>query len=148
MTGVRLDALARRIEAWEGRRRAVYLDHLGHPTCGVGHLMPADTPVGARYSDEQVDRWFAADLQTALEEARGVAGGCWDGLAPARREVLVDCVFQLGSPGLRRFGRMLAAVRRGDWAIACYEHMDSLGARQTPRRFLARARALAYGEWP
>ena len=147
--GIRLEALARRIEAWEGRRTAVYLDHLGHPTCGIGHLMPAGTPVGEQHSDETVDAWFRADLHTAIEGARAIIGvATWETMTAARREVIVDCVFQLGVAGTRRFRRMVAAVRDADWAVACYEHLDSRGAQQTPRRFRARARALAYGEWP
>ena len=42
--------------------------------------------------------------------------------------------YQMGVSGLMRFRRMWAAIRRFDWTEAHREALDSLWAKQTPKR--------------
>ena len=46
----------------------------------------------------------------------------------------MNMAYQMGVPGLLRFKKMLSALEAGDWKTAEKEALDSLWARQTPRR--------------
>jgi len=56
----------------EGRETTVYLDSLGKPTVGIGHLvLPEDNlKVGDTITDEQVDALFKKDGAAAMAAAR------------------------------------------------------------------------------
>ena len=59
------------IESREGKRYDVYLDSVGKPTVGIGHLvLPEDKlKVGDRVTDEQIATWFAKDSSKAKAKA-------------------------------------------------------------------------------
>ena len=140
--------LRRVIRENEGVRYQVYKDSEGHLTAGIGHLLPDDVlPEGHAVSPEMVEQWFEADLRGACSGAERLCDGAWDGMTDIRREVMIDAVFQLGAGGLAKFAKMMAAVKAGNWGIAAVEHLDSKGARQTPRRFMRRAKAMLYQRW-
>ena len=51
----------------------IYLDHLGYPTFGVGHLVLETDPehgeeVGTSISEDRVKECFEADLDIAISE--------------------------------------------------------------------------------
>ena len=57
----------------EGVKYEVYLDHLGYPTFGVGHLIQKTDPEhgaepGTPVSEARVWEAFEADLETAIDE--------------------------------------------------------------------------------
>ena len=56
----------------EGRRNVVYLDSLGKPTVGYGHLVrPEDNlKVGDRVSNAQIEKWLQKDGQNAFKAAQ------------------------------------------------------------------------------
>ena len=63
------------IKADEGVVNEVYLDHLGLPTVGVGHLIREDDPehglaVGTQVGSERVHELFEADLYTCVAETK------------------------------------------------------------------------------
>lgn len=49
-------------------------------------------------------------------------------------DILVEMAFQLGIFGLKKFSNMLGALRSTDYKRAADEMLDSLWAKQTPRR--------------
>lgn len=57
------------IKRWEGSRQEVYLDPIGLPTLGVGHLLSPEElklfPVGTKLSLEQVNGFLRKDLSKA-----------------------------------------------------------------------------------
>ena len=59
------------LESREGKRYDVYLDSVGKPTVGIGHLvLPEDKlKVGDRVTDEQINKWFDNDIKKALNKA-------------------------------------------------------------------------------
>ena len=59
------------LESREGKRYEVYLDSVGKPTVGIGHLvLPEDKlKVGDRVTDEQINKWFDNDIKKALNKA-------------------------------------------------------------------------------
>ena len=134
----------------EGNKSKVYLDSLGKKTGGIGHLLEGTSwQVGDYIPADQVVQWFEEDLQTATRDAQelmGISG--WSTLSGPRKEAVVDFVFQLGLGGARGFRKCVAALRSGHYGIAAVEHLDSRGAKQTPGRFMRRAKCFAYGHWP
>lgn len=134
----------------EGTKNRVYLDSLGKKTGGVGHLLEGTSwQVGDEIPADQIAAWFDDDVSQATVDANelmGLAG--WGLLNGPRKEAVVDFCFQCGLGGARGFRRCVAALRAGHWGVAAVEHLDSRGARQTPSRFMRRAKCFAYGHWP
>lgn len=59
----------------------------------------------------------------------------YDALDQVRADALVNMGFQLGTRGVKRFKKMIAALERQDWAEAAREGLDSKWARRdTPNR--------------
>ena len=55
-----IDQLRETLKVDEGVKNEIYLDHLGLPTCGIGHLITEDDPehgleVGTHIDDERVN---------------------------------------------------------------------------------------------
>ncbi len=71
----------------------------------------------------------------------------WRELSDNRQWVLVSMCFQLGILGLKRFKKMLIALREGDYVKASAECLDSNFARQCPKRAKRNADCLRYGTW-
>ena len=105
------------IERHEGRVNHVYSDSLKIPTLGIGHALHIGSPV----SDEIVDLFFAADFKSACDDYERLHID----LDPVRRAVIIDMLFALGLPKLRRFFRMLEAIRKKDYERAADELLDS-----------------------
>ena len=58
-----IDQLRKDLEADEGCKYEIYLDHLGYPTFGIGHLITKQDeefgePVGTPISEERVKKIF------------------------------------------------------------------------------------------
>src|SRR6056300_610260 len=93
----------------EGVVYKVYLDHLGYPTFGVGHLVTKDDPehgsdVGTPVSEERVAECFERDLDTAIDECYKLYGaGTFKNLPGEVREILVNMMFNMGRPRLSGF---------------------------------------------
>lgn len=59
------------LESREGKRYDVYLDSVGKPTVGIGHLVLKEDnlKVGDRVTEEQIAIWFNEDIKKALNKA-------------------------------------------------------------------------------
>jgi len=122
----------------EGYKREIYLDHLGLPTFGVGHLVtPNDIeytwPVGTPVTDERILAVFEEDFLDALEDAESLVDGLYN-KPDAVIRVLVNMAFNIGRTRLKRFKKMLAAVEAGDYDRAADEMIDSKWYGQVGRR--------------
>ena len=123
----------------EGVVYEIYLDHLGYPTLGVGHLilegdLEHGQNVGTKVSEERVKTLFALDLNTAISECEVLYDDCWDKFPEEVQEILVNMLFNMGRPRLSKFKKMNAALREGDWKTASVEGQDSLWYRQVGNR--------------
>lgn len=123
----------------EGVKYEVYLDHLGLPTFGVGHLVTEDDPerdydIGTEVSEERVWEVFEKDLDVAISECVVLYGEAWDGLPGEVQEVLVNMMFNMGRPRLSGFKKFNAAIEAGDWATAAVEGRDSRWYNQVSNR--------------
>ena len=127
------EGLYQRLLRHEGQRNCAYLDHLGNPTIGVGHLLKRPVPPNLCWDPEHIRDVFHSDVHRAMESAVRIVPG-WHRIPTVRREVFIELDFQIGPHRLHGFRLMLAAVKAGDWAAAGRELLRSRLAEQTPAR--------------
>lgn len=123
----------------EGVKYEIYLDHLGLPTFGVGHLVLESDPehgepVGTPVSEERVAECFERDLDTAISECVVLYGEVFHDWPGEVQEVLVNMMFNMGRPRLSQFKNFKAALDDQDWAKAAVEGRDSRWYKQVTNR--------------
>lgn len=124
----------------EGVEYEIYLDHLGYPTFGVGHLVLETDPehgqeVGTAISEERVKECFEKDLDTAISECNALyEDGVFGDLPGEVQEILVNMMFNMGRTRLSKFKKMHAAILESNWTEAAKEGRDSLWYRQVTNR--------------
>ena len=123
----------------EGVVYEVYLDHLGLPTVGIGHLiLESDQEhgeeVGTSVSVERCEELFMQDLGIAISECVVLYGDDWEGFPEEVQEILVNMLFNMGRPRLTQFKKMNAAIAEGDWQTASVEGRDSRWYNQVGNR--------------
>ena len=122
----------------EGVKYEVYLDHLGLPTCGIGHLIKEDDPehgleVGTEIGEERVNELFAKDLETTIDECKKLYYD-FDVLPVKAQHIIANMMFNMGRPRLSRFHKMKRAVDNREWEEAATQMLDSRWANQVPNR--------------
>jgi lysozyme len=110
-----MEEFVKEITIDEGVKHEVYLDHLGLPTVGVGHLITEwdeeyEKPVGTPVSEERVQQLLKQDIHVTIE------------------------MFNMGRPRLSQFKNMKKAVDQRDWFEAAYEMTNSKWCQQVPNR--------------
>jgi GH24 family phage-related lysozyme (muramidase) len=123
----------------EGVVHEVYLDHLGLPTVGIGHLILESDPehgseVGTPISEERCEELFMHDLGIALTECEILYGAAWFHFPEEVQEILVNMLFNMGRPRLTQFKKMNSAIEAGEWATAAVEGRDSRWHKQVGNR--------------
>ena len=122
----------------EGYVYEIYLDHLGYPTFGVGHLVlekdeEYGKPVGTPVSEERIKECLSNDIEIVCNELNRNMEW-WQDLNDTRQRVLANMAFNLGLPRLSKFVKFLKAVQDSDWEKASEEMMDSKWATQVGDR--------------
>ena len=130
--------MTKEIKADEGVVYEIYLDHLGLPTVGVGHLIREDDPehgldVGTQIGDERVTELFELDLHTCVTETK-LLYPQFKELPAEAQKILCNMMFNMGRPRLSRFHKMKKAVDSSDWIEAANQMLDSKWAKQVPNR--------------
>ena len=134
------EAVYKQLKEDEGVKYEIYLDHLGLPTFGVGHLiLESDEefgkPVGTSVDEERVRECFDRDLETAIGECHNLYGeGDFGKLPDEVQQVLVNMMFNMGRPRLSGFKKFNAAIETRDWLEAAKEGRDSRWYRQVTNR--------------
>jgi lysozyme len=125
----------------EGVKLRVYLDHLGLPTVGIGHLIKESTPdevrnleVGDKITIEQCEQLFREDLKSAIEDAMVIFEGVWEEFPEMAQEVFINMLFNLGRYRFMKFKKTILAAYAQDWQTVSVEMMDSRWARQVGQR--------------
>lgn len=123
----------------EGVVYEIYLDHLGYPTFGVGHLITENDieygqPVGTPVKFERVRSAFEMDLQITIEECIVLYGDHWEEFPGEVQEIIANMMFNMGRPRLSKFKKMNAALLVGDWKEAAKEGRDSRWHKQVTNR--------------
>ena len=139
-----IERLKEEIKADEGVKLAdngnhlIYLDHLGYPTVGVGHLIKETDPefgleVGTKIDDERVNELFEQDLNTTIDECLLLYDDFY--VLPEEAQLIIaNMMFNLGRPRLSRFHKMKKAVDNRDWQEASNQMKDSKWYRQVTNR--------------
>ena len=86
------------------------------------------------------------DLKNVISEAKQVFPKAWGQLNAARKEVVIDVLFNLGLTRFRTFEHFIAAVKRQDWKSAGDELLKSLAARENPERFFRNYHVMVTGD--
>ena len=145
-----LQRLREDLEIDEGVKHEIYLDHLGLPTFGIGHLVLESDPehgqpVGTEVSDDRVIEAFESDLESVLSDCK-ILYSDFDDLPEEAQQVIANMMFNMGRPRLSKFKGMKRGVDARDWNIAADEMIDSRWYRQVTNRadrLVQRIRALA-----
>ena len=132
------DKLREEIAEDEGCKYEIYLDHLGYPTLGVGHLITAKDEehgqeVGTIVHDDRIKECLEHDMDIVCSEL-DKNEPWWRNLDDNRQRILANMCFNLGYPRLSGFKRFLAAVQTSQWETAAVEMMDSKWATQVGDR--------------
>lgn len=134
------DSLYQQLRIDEGVMYEIYLDHLGYPTFGVGHLITEKDPeygmpVGTEVSYERVRDAFDRDLETCIRECAILYGESdWFYFPGEAKEILANMMFNMGRPRLSKFKKMNAAILKSDWKEAAKEGRDSRWYNQVTNR--------------
>jgi len=145
-----INKLREQLEIDEGVVHEIYLDHLGLPTFGIGHLVTENDPehgkaVGTPVNESRCIEAFEADIETTLSECHKLYPDFND-LPEEVKQIIANMMFNMGRPRLSKFKGMKAGVDARDWNRAADEMIDSRWYRQvTVRadRLVQRMRALA-----
>jgi lysozyme len=128
----------------EGLRLQVYDDATGRPIVAGSHVIGNPTigygcmlSVPGGITEAEADSLLAARIAAARADAARL--GVFKELNPARQDVIVEMIYQMGFSRVLQFTHMLAHLRSHEYSEAAAEMLNSAWARQTP----ARARELA-----
>lgn len=146
-----LEKLRASIDQNESFEAKPYRDHLGLWTIGIGRCLETNPLIGAEWSyllqkglikveitpegaqvlrDGEINR-----AVNVLSSGRFWLTSTWNQMSDARRNVLVEMVYQMGVERFAGFVDMIEAIRRRDWKRAALEGLDSKWAKvDTPNR--------------
>lgn len=145
-----LEQLREEIAADEGVKYEIYLDHLGLPTFGIGHLVLDSDPehgqeVGTPISEDRVNECFDKDVEVVLAECEKLYPD-FEELPEEVQLIIANMMFNMGRPRLSQFKGMKAGVDARDWNEAADQMVDSRWYKQVTNRadrLVQRMRALA-----
>ena len=114
-----LDRLRKQLEIDEGCKYEIYLDHLGLPTFGIGHLIvdsdvESTKDIGDPVSEERVKECFDKDVESVLVDCKRLYDD-FDELPDEAQEIAANMMFNMGLTRLRKFKGMKAGVDARDW---------------------------------
>jgi len=133
-----LEQLRMQLEYDEGCEYEVYLDHLGLPTFGIGHLVTENDEeygceVGTAVAEDRVREVFEDDIQITIDECMRLYDN-WTDLPDEVQLILANMMFNMGRPRLSGFKKFNAAIAKKEWEEASEEMIDSKWYRQVTNR--------------
>ena len=133
-----IEQLSEEIAVDEGVKYEIYLDHLGLPTFGIGHLVRDDDPefgqpVGTAVSEDRVNECFDKDVETVINDCRQLYED-FDDLPGEAQLIIANMMFNMGRPRLSKFKGMKAGVDARDWNEAADQMVDSRWYNQVTNR--------------
>ena len=134
-----LERLRKELEEDEGVRYEIYLDHLGHPTFGIGHLVASEDdehgqPPGTKVSSQRVQEVFEADVLSVINDCDKLYRDDFDELPEEVRLIIANMMFNMGYTRLSKFKQMKRAVDTEDWNKAAGEMVNSKWYQQVTNR--------------
>ena len=133
-----IEQLREELKIDEGVKYEIYLDHLGLPTCAIGHLIQSTDPehgleVGTKIDEERVNELFDEDIQVTIQECKYLYND-FDDLPEEAQRIIANMMFNLGRPRLSRFLKMKQHVDNRDFVSASEEMKNSKWYRQVTNR--------------
>ena len=133
-----LEKLREELELDEGCKYEIYLDHLGYPTFGIGHLVTDNDPesgweVGTSIDTIRVHETFEDDVQSVLTDCEKLYVQ-WEHLPEEVKLIVANMMFNMGYTRLSKFKGMKRGVDARDWNAAADEMVDSAWYRQVTNR--------------
>ena len=97
-----LDRLREELKTDEGCKYEIYLDHLGLPTYGIGHLVTEKDPeygmeVGTLVDEIRVNEVFEQDIQVTINDCKKVYDD-WNTMNEEVKLICCNMMFNLGYP--------------------------------------------------
>ena len=126
---MQLEKLREELELDEGCKYEIYLDHLGYPTFGIGHLVTANDPesgweVGTSIDADRVYEAFESDIEGVLSDCSKLYSD-FDDLPEEAQRIIANMMFNMGLTRLSKFKGMKRGVDAQDWNSAADEMVDS-----------------------
>ena len=145
-----IDTLRKELEIDEGVKHEIYLDHLGLPTFGIGHLITKSDEeygedVGTPVSDDRVKECFESDVKHVIKDCQ-ILYDDFNDLPEEAQLIIANMMFNMGRPRLSKFKGMKRGVDARDWNQAADEMVDSRWYKQVTNRanrLVERMRALS-----
>ena len=133
-----IQQLREQLEIDEGVKYDIYLDHLGLPTFGIGHLVTKTDPesgqaVGTPISKERVAECFDMDVQSVINDCNKLYEDL-ENLPEEVQQIIANMMFNMGYTRLSKFKGMKRGVDSKDWNQAADEMVDSRWYRQVTNR--------------
>ena len=133
-----IEKLREELEIDEGCKYEIYLDHLGYPTFGIGHLITDDDPeygweVGASIDTVRVHEAFESDIEGVLSDCSKLYSDFGD-LPEEAQRVIANMMFNMGLTRLSKFKGMKRGVDSRNWNQAADEMVDSRWYNQVTNR--------------
>jgi len=133
-----VEQLREELKEDEGCKYEIYLDHLGLPTHGIGHLITEwdeeyEKPVGTPVSEDRVNNCFQTDVHGTVEECKKLFDN-FDDLPEDVQLILCNMMFNMGRPRLSKFKKMNEAIANEDWLEAATQMEDSRWHKQVTNR--------------
>ena len=133
-----IEKLREQLEIDEGIVHEIYLDHLGYPTFGIGHLVTDEDPeygadVGTEVDETRCIEAFNEDVETVLRDCH-ILYEDFEDLPEEVKQIIANMMFNMGRPRLSKFKGMKAGDDARDWNRAADEMVDSAWYRQVTNR--------------
>ena len=133
-----LEKLQKELKIDEGCKYKIYLDHLGYPTFGIGHLVTKnDTEygwaVGTLIDTIRILETFESDIETVLSDCTKLYSDFED-LPEEAQRVIANMMFNMGYTRLSKFKGMKRGVDARDWNVSADEMVDSRWYNQVTNR--------------
>ena len=123
----------------EGVKYVSYLDSVGLPTGGIGHLLRQNEvsqyPVPTAIVESQVTSWFNQDAPTSIKGAQTLIGiDVWGDLSDIRKRACADLCYNLGQSRLSKFTKFISSMKANDFNAAGDSLRNSKWFTQVGRR--------------
>ena len=133
-----IEQLRKELESDEGCKHEIYLDHLGFPTLGIGHLITEwdeeySKDVGTEITDDRVKECFEKDVGNVIKDCERLYED-FEYLPEDAQLIIANMIFNMGYTRLSKFRGMKAGVDARDWNKAADEMIDSKWYEQVPNR--------------
>ena len=133
-----VDRLREELKTDEGCKYELYLDHLGLPTFGIGHLVTKSDSeyqkeVGTVVDEIRVNEVFEQDIQVTVDECK-ILFVDWTNLPEEVKLITANMMFNMGRPRLSKFKKMIQAIKDENWYEAGNQMQDSRWYKQVTNR--------------